>query len=124
MPYFGASCFPTLFFSKNGDLYGNTEHSSAATLIHKVRYLIEYCETINGRYISRFAKHIRFICWIFNIYYRHRTLSQGDIYIQQNPADARLTVDSIRQMIQNNETAGLLNRIKRYIANIPGTPSY
>jgi hypothetical protein len=56
--------------------------------------------------------------------YRHRTLAQGDIYIQQNPQDARLSVAAIRDMIGTGEQGALLNRLKRYMANIPGTPSY
>jgi hypothetical protein len=120
-----ASCaFPTLFFGGHGDPYGATRNANKETFHNKVKYLLMYSENVGGELVSRFAAHPRFVCWINNIIYRHRTLSQGEIYLKQNPGDATLTIEEIRDMIANNDTGPLLNRIKRYMANIPGTPSY
>jgi hypothetical protein len=64
-PYFSAACFPTLFFSKNGDPYGLTPHTSKNTFLEKVRYLIKYSERDeNDKLVCRFSKHPRFIAWV------------------------------------------------------------
>jgi hypothetical protein len=70
-----------------------------------------FAEMINNRLVSRFAEHQRFICWINNVYFRHRTLDQGDIYLKQCKEDENLTLDDIRLMIKNNNVYQLLARI-------------
>ena len=83
-------------------------------------------EVVSGveRNVSRFARHPRFILWACNIYFRHRTLDQGDIYLQQNPGDANKTIEEIQSMLEETQSANLINNIRRYMANIPGSPSY
>lgn len=74
--------------------------------------------------VYRFAKHPRFILWIYNIHYRHRTLGQGDIYIKQHPGDANLSVQEIPDLLTSKRPNNIINNIRRYMANIPGTISY
>ena len=127
-PWLAAMAFPTLFPYGYGDPLGIFENSSEKSFICKIRHLIKYAEEkrVNGKlsYVSRFASHPRFILWAHNIFYRHRTISQSNIYLQQNPGDANKTIDEIKEMIADKEIHNLTNNIRRYMANIPGSPSY
>ena len=120
--------FPSLFPFGNGDPFGIYINSKKKKTIEKIRHLIFFCEkelTLGKiRQVSRFARHPRFILWACNIYFRHRTLDQGDIYLQQNPGDANKTVAEIQAMLEENQSSNMINNIRRYMANIPGTPSY
>lgn len=117
--------FPTLFPTGAGDPWRLSCHSDSTTFLMKFRHLLRYCEYVDDQLECRFANHPRFVLWLYNIHYRHRTLSQGDIYLRQNPADANLTIEEIQELISNNrENNPVIRRIQRYMANIPGSPSY
>ena len=91
--------FPTLFPDSKGDPT-NTAIMRQATLGKKIKHLIKFSEYINGEWRYRFASHPRFAYWAFNMIQRHRLLSQGSIFLKQNPGDARLTIEQLRQMLQ------------------------
>ena len=55
---------------------------------------------------------------------RQQLLQQTGIFLKQNPGNALLTVDELREMAANNDTKTLMSKVSRYIANIPGTNSY
>ena len=127
-PFLATMAFPALFPFGNGDPFGTYINAHKKTTIEKLRHLIFFCEkeVVSGveRNVSRFARHPRFILWACNIYFRHRTLDQGDIYLQQNPGDANKTIEEIQSMLEETQSANLINNIRRYMANIPGSPSY
>lgn len=124
-PYLTAGAFPTLFPYGTGDPFALTEDSSFEKPLTKIRHLLKYTEQDrNGGFVSRFAQHPRFVLWIYNVYYRHRTLSLGDVYIKQNPNDANLTVDELIDLTRNGSNTEIIKRLQLYMANIPGTPSY
>ena len=124
--FLASMAFPTLFPKAGGDPFGVYANSSQKTQLAKLQHLLMYgeCDS-DGSLYSRFAAHPRFVLWAFNITYRHRTLSQGDIYLKQNPGDANLTIDQLKALTENNHKGShVIDNIRRYMANIPGTPSY
>jgi hypothetical protein len=116
--------FPTLFLYGYGDPYRNHARASEQSFLAKVRHLLLYGGAGKEDFQSRFAQHTRFVLWIFNVIYRHRAMSQAEIYLQQNPKDANLSVKQIQEMIDTKNTAAITKNFRRYLANIPRTPSY
>lgn len=124
--YLGTLAFPCLFLNGRGDPWQLTAESVPEKRLGNMRHLLKYCEkTQDGKLECRFAENPRFVLWVYNIHYRHLALNQGKIYLQQNPGDANLTLDEIRDLLNaNNRTNPVLNRIRHYMSGIPGTPSY
>ena len=120
--------FPSLFPTGRGDPNGLFVNSKEKSDLLKIRHLIKYAEEVieNGqkRFVSRFAQHPRFILWAHNVFFRHRTISQANIYLKQNPGDANKTIEEIKKMLTEKTSTNLINNVRRYMANIPGTPSY
>lgn len=52
---------------------------------------------------------------------RHQLLSQANIYLQQHPADANLTVEDLRAMVGNLPAEQLMKRLECYAAKIQGS---
>ena len=92
--------FPTIFPDAKGDPK-NTAIKWGATLAEKRRHLIKFAEYSNEDWTYRFASHPRFAYWAFNMIQRHRLLGQGSIFLKQNPSDAKLTVEQLKQMLQS-----------------------
>lgn len=124
--YLAAMAFPTLFPTGQGDLWKLSSHSNSTSFIIKFRHLLRYSEyNPDGSLEFRFASHPRFVLWLYNIHYRHRALSQGDIYLKQNPGDANLTIEEIQELLINTDrNNSVLKRIQRYMSLIPATSSY
>jgi hypothetical protein len=62
----------------------------------------KYCESESddsNLFEYRFAKHSRFVLWLYNLHFRHRTLSQGKIYIRQCPTDAIMPITELQSLI-------------------------
>jgi hypothetical protein len=119
-PNLASMAFPTLFPDGRGDPFAISANYTDKTRLLKIRHLMLY-----GRLVSRFAEHPRFVLWCYNIFVRHRMLSQGDIYTQQCPGDANMSVEQIRELMEGPDRANrVLKNMRRYMANIPGTPSY
>ena len=55
---------------------------------------------------------------------RHQLLSQSKVYLQQNPSDARLTVEQLQEMVGTMNSMQLMNRLQRYAAKIQGSKQY
>lgn len=55
---------------------------------------------------------------------RMRTLEQTAIFPKQNPGEAHLTIDELREMAASNNSAAFKGKVFRYVANIPGTNTY
>ena len=54
----------------------------------------------------------------------HQLLSQARIYLTQNPNDANLTTEELRQMVGQMTAGHLINRVQRYVAKIQGTKQF
>ena len=55
---------------------------------------------------------------------RHQMLSQSKVYLEQNPSDARLTVEQLQEMVGTMNSMQLMNRLQRYAAKIQGSRQY
>ena len=115
--------FPTLFPDGTGDPT-NTATKRHATLGDKVKHLIKFTENINGEWVYRFASHPRFAYWAFNMIQRHRLLGQGSIFLKQNPNEAHLTVEQLKQMLTTNTYSSLMSKLMHYAKNITGSCGY
>lgn len=90
--------FPSLYPDGTGDPT-NLATKCNVTLGEKVKHLIRFRECINDKWEYRFASHPRFAYWAFNTLKRHRLLSQGSIYLKQNPVDSHLSVQQLKPML-------------------------
>jgi len=121
--FLATMAFPTLFPDAKGDP-ANSAIMRDATLGDKIKHLIKVVEYSNGKWTYRFASHPRFAYWAFNMIQRHRLLSQGSIFLKQNPGDAKLTVEQLQQMLQSNNYSTLMSKLMHYTKNVTGSNSY
>ena len=118
--------FPTLFPYGKGDPTKRTRLCEVS-LTNGFKHLIKYADlSTNGIFTWRFASHPRFPYWALNMKQRHQLLSQARIYLTQNPQDANLTTEELRQRVGQMTANHLMNRVQRYVAKIlvsalPGT---
>lgn len=116
--------FPTLFPRGTGDPTCPSCHH-AVTLTEAFKHLIHYADAIGGQNYWRFASHPRFPYWALNMKMRHQLLSQSNVYLQQHPTDAELTVEDLQDMIARGVDAQhLMNRLQRYAAKIQGSNQF
>ena len=121
--YLATMAFPTLFPDGKGDPT-NSATMRDVTLGDKIKHLIKFAEYNNGKWAYRFASHPRFAYWAFNMIQRHRLLSQGNIFLKQNPGEAKLTVEQLQQMLQTNTYSTLMSKLMHYAKNVTGSNSY
>ena len=115
--------FPALFPDGKGD---PTNQGLLRYLPHqeRIKHLLKFAENINGKWVYRFANHPRFSYWAFNMIHRKRILQQSGIFLKQNPGEAHLTIDELREMAAGNNSAVFMSKVSRYLANIAGTNAY
>ena len=69
------------------------------------RHLIKYaCKNSEGDFYYPFAEHPRFLFYAYDRLRRHRTLDQSKVYLKQNPQDAALTIDELKEIINSNDS--------------------
>ena len=58
--------------------------------------------------------------------HRKRILQQSGIFLKQNPGEAHLTIDELRQMAAStcNNSAVFMSQLSRCVGNIAGTNAY
>jgi hypothetical protein len=122
-PFLATLAFPTLFPDGTGDPT-NPSLLKDISLAEKVKHLIKFAEVVDGKWVYRFASHPRFAFWAFDMIPRKRTLQQSGIFLKQNPGEAHLTVDELRQMATSNNSSAFFSKISRYVANIAGSKAY
>ena len=122
-PYLATIAFPTLFPDGKGDPT-NKALLREVTLQESIKHLIKFAECINGKWVYRFASHPRFAYWALNMIQRKRALQQSGIFLKQNPSEAHLTIDELREMATNDSANVFMSKISRYLGNIPGTNAY
>ena len=121
--------FPTLFPDGKGDPTSNDTvrdiaRSSTESFAHKFKHLIMFAERVKGTWVYRFASHPRFAYWAYNILYRKRLLSQGNIFIRQNPQEAALENQDFIAMLNNNDYSSFMSKLMHYAKNVTGTNAY
>ena len=122
-PFLATLAFPTLFPDGKGDRT-NPSLFKEIPLSERVKHLIKFAEKIDGKWVYRFSSHPRFSYWALNMIQRERTLQQSGIFLRQNPGEAHLTLDELRQTAAANNSNALISKISRYVANITGSNAY
>ena len=51
-------------------------------------------------------------------------LQQASVFLKQNPGEAHITPDELRDIAQNNDSSHIFSKLFRYTANVTGTPAY
>ncbi len=116
--------FPTLFPYGKGDPT-NRARQHGITLTEAFKHLIKFAEKLeNGKFEWRFASHPRFPYWALNMKQRHQLLSQANIYLRQHPADANMTMEELKQMVNSMSANQMVNRLQRYVSKVQGTNQY
>ena len=115
--------FPTLFPDGQGDPT-NQGLLRDVPLQERIKHLLKFAEIIDGKWVYRFANHPRFSYWAFNMIQRKRILQQSGIFLKQNPGEAHLTIDELREMATSNNANLFMSKVSRYVGNIAGTSSY
>ena len=115
--------FPTLFPDGKGDPT-NQGLLRDVPLQERIKHLLKFAECIDGKWVYRFASHPRFSYWAFNMIQRKRILQQSGIFLKQNPGEAHLTIDELREMADSNNANLFMSKISRYVGNIAGTNAY
>jgi len=122
-PFLATMSFPTLFPDGKGDPTNPSLYRDIQ-LGDKIKHLLKYAEKKDGRWNYRFASHPRFAYCAFNMIERKRILQQTGIFLKQNPGEAHLTTEELKQMISNNSIHVFLSKISRYLANLTGSNAY
>jgi hypothetical protein len=115
--------FPTLFPDGKGDPT-NQGLLRDVPLQERIKHLLKFAEIIDGKWVYRFANHPRFSYWAFNMIQRKRILQQSGIFLKQNPGEAHLTIDELREMAASNNANVFMSKVSRYVGNIAGTNAY
>ena len=122
-PFLASMAFPVLFPDGKGDPT-NPQTMRDVSFADKIKHLIKIGNKTDNGWSYPFANHPRFSYWALNMIQRQRTLQQGAIFLKQNPGEAHLTADELRQLINDNNYSSLVSKISRYVANVSGTNSY
>ena len=122
-PFLATMAFPSLFPDGRADPT-NQAILSDVPLQERIKHLIKFGEIVDGKWVYRFASHPRFSYWALNMLLRKRTLEQTGIFLKQNPGEAHLTIDELREMAENNDVSVFMSKISRYVGNIAGTNAY
>ena len=122
-PFLATMAFPTLFPDGKGDPT-NPATVRNITLKEKIRHLIKFAEKKDNGWNYRFTNHPRFSYWALNMVQRKQILQQTGMFLKQNPGEQHLSLDELREMVNNNEGNIMLEKLSRYITNITGSDAY
>ena len=122
-PFLATMAFPTLFPDGKGDPT-NPSLRRDIPLGERVKHLLKFGENKNDKWVYRFATHPRFGYWALNMIQRKRILQQTGMFLKQNPGEAHLTAEELRQMATSNNTSMFISKISRYLSNITGSNAY
>ena len=65
---------------------------------------------IDGKWVYRFSSHPKFSYWALNMIQGKRISQQSGIFLTQNPSEAHLTLDELRQMGTSNDSNTLISK--------------
>ena len=121
--HLASMAFPTLFPDGKGDPT-NQALLRDVPLQERIKHLLKFAEIIDCKWVYHFANHPRFSYWALNMIKRKRILQQSRIFIKQNPGEAHLTIDELREMAATYNSAVFVSKMSRYFGNIAGTNAY
>ena len=74
---------------------------------------------------GRFARHPRFRYFALNTMMRWQELETARVFVKQNPSDAALTVEELREMTKTSEKAPhFQNKVVHFDKSLHGTKQY
>ena len=123
VPHLATMAFPMLFPDGKGDPT-NQSTLRDVPLQERIKHLLKFAELIDGKWLYCFANHPRFSYWAYNMIHRKRILQLSGIFLKQNPGEAHLTIDELREMAWSSNSALFMSKVSRYIGNIAGTNAY
>jgi hypothetical protein len=102
----------------------NRARQHGITLTEAFKHL-KFAERLaDGKFEWRFASHPWFPYWALNMKQRHQLLSQANVYLRQHPADANMTMEELKQMVNSMSANQMMNRLQRYVSKVQGTNQY
>ena len=123
-PGLASMAFPTLFPYGRADPTDKGRERDVS-LTEGFKHLEKYADiTPEGTFHWRFASHSRFSYWALNMKQRHQILSQANVYLQQNPGDANLTSEELKEMVGKMSAKDLMNKLQRYASKVQGSRQY
>lgn len=102
--------FPSLFPDGKGDPTNLCLHRDVP-FNERIKHLLKFPETINGKFYFRFASHPRFSYWVLNMIQRKRTMQQTAVFFKQNPGEAHLTLEELRNMANKKKSQLFMAKI-------------
>ena len=122
-PFLATLAFPTLFPDGKGDPT-NPSLRRDIPLGERVKHLLKFGENKNGKWVYRFATHPSFAYWVLNMIQKKRILQQTGMFLKQDPGEAHLTAEELRQIAASNNTNVFISKILRCLSNITGSNAY
>ena len=55
---------------------------------------------------------------------RHRMLSQGSIFLKQNPGESHMSVEELKEMLHSKSCSGVMSKLMHYAKNVTGSDAY
>ncbi len=82
------------------------ERLEIVTETEAYKYLIKFAckKAKTGELYYPFAEHPRFMFLVADRLRRHRTIDQSGIYLKNNPGDATMTIEDIKNIIKNGQS--------------------
>ena len=106
-----AMAFPTLFPFGDADL--RQPRRKTIKPVDYFQHLMQYRD-------GRFARHSRFRFFAMNSLMRWAAMSQGRIFLQQQMEDPKITMDQLREMLENGEN-NIARKVVHFGASLRGT---
>ncbi|CAF0951603.1 unnamed protein product [Brachionus calyciflorus] len=78
----------------------------------------------NGFNYYHFAQHPRFKFWAYDRIRRHRSLDQCKVFMKQNPNEANLTIEDLKNLLKTGESEQFMKKLSAYSSNITGSDPY
>ncbi|XP_065826022.1 uncharacterized protein [Oscarella lobularis] len=108
--------FPALFPTGAGDF--RSPRLRSVTLGEYLKHIMRYKD-------GRFARHPRFRYFALNTMMRWRALETARVFVKQNPSDAALTVEELREMTKTSEKIPhFANKVVHFGKSLHGTKQY
>ena len=126
-PGIQSMAFPTLFPYGEGDV---TKRSRLydVTFTNAMKHYLNYSiySSQKKRLLFPYAMHKRWVHWAQNTAERHRFNGQRQVFIRRNEGVSNLTIENLRNIVQNNgeEFNAIIRKMHVYNANIVGSNSY
>lgn len=55
---------------------------------------------------------------------RHGLLSQGSVFLKQNPAESHMSVEQLKGIPHSNSYSVVMSKLMRYAKNVTGSDAY